>query len=80
MQQVTEPISINDQADIAQAAWRQASQGAADTPWLSLLEQGLGGQNLARAGLAPDIPICAAIDTCSVVPELNLKTGIITLA
>jgi 2-phosphosulfolactate phosphatase len=79
-QQSTEPGPTNDQADIAQAAWRQASQGAADIPWLSLLQQGLGGLNLARAGLSRDIPICAAIDTCSVVPELNLKTGIITLA
>ncbi len=80
MQQAKEPLPTNDQACIVQAAWRQASQGAANTPWLSLLEQGLGGQNLARVGLAQDIPICAAIDTCSVAPELNLKTGIITLA
>ncbi|MEC9003613.1 MAG: 2-phosphosulfolactate phosphatase [Planctomycetota bacterium] len=80
IQQAKEPLPINDQACIAQAAWHQASQGAANTPWLSLLEQGLGGQNLARAGLAQDIPICAAMDTCTVVPELNLKTGIITLA
>ena len=79
VQQAAKPISINDQAGIAQAAWLQGSQGATDIPWLSLLQQGLGGQNLARAGLSQDIPICAAIDTCSVVPELNLQTGIITL-
>ncbi|MEO2022949.1 MAG: 2-phosphosulfolactate phosphatase [Pirellulaceae bacterium] len=79
VQQATQPNPINDQAGIAQAAWLQGSQGAADIPWLSLLQQGLGGQNLARVGLSQDIPICAAIDTCSVVPELNLQTGIITL-
>ena len=78
-QQATEPNPANDEAIIAQAAWLQASQGAADIPWLTLLQQGLGGQNLVRAGLSRDIPICAAIDTCNVVPELNLQTGIITL-
>jgi 2-phosphosulfolactate phosphatase len=71
---------VNDQAQIAVAAWKQArSRFAEGTPLAACLTDSLGGRNLIEIGQQRDIEIAATVDQFEVVPELDPKDSVIRL-
>jgi 2-phosphosulfolactate phosphatase len=73
---------LNDHAKSAMDAWRTIvvdARAAAGAPLVNYFAEQLtwtdGGRNLIAIGQDADLPRCAQIDTCSVVPELNPATG-----
>ncbi len=71
-------LSHNDEAQLAEAAWRQVeAQLEAGTPFAQCLEQTRGGRNLLRTGQGSDIRLAAAIDRFGLVPELSRQDWIV---
>ncbi|MHC2067594.1 2-phosphosulfolactate phosphatase [Bremerella sp. T1] len=67
----TEPLPINDQAQIALDAWQEAKVGLTATTLADRLKQSRGGRNVLRLGQENDIDIAATLDKLNVVPQLN---------
>lgn len=67
----TQPIELNDQAQIAADAWLEAKTGLTATSLADRLKQSRGGRNVLRLGQENDIDIAATLDKFNVVPKLN---------
>jgi 2-phosphosulfolactate phosphatase len=68
----TTPLSLNDQAQIAAAAWQEVrALLSSGTPLAECLRESRGGRNLVRSGQEHDIEIAAAVDRFTCVPELD---------
>jgi 2-phosphosulfolactate phosphatase len=66
-------LRLNDQASMAQLAWRQTTQAiASGTRLADILADMHGGRNLVRAGLRSDIDYCATLDLIDTVPQLDV--------
>lgn len=71
--------AANDQAMLAQAAWRQV-EGLAGDVKLNLaesLKETLGGRNLLKLGYGDDLTRVADIDRFDIVPEWRRAQGLI---
>ncbi len=77
-QRTSHPLCCNDQARIAQCAWRSLPKKLAAEQLETILRHGAGGQNLLQLGLENDIHFCAQLDRYEMVPSLDQKTGAIT--
>jgi 2-phosphosulfolactate phosphatase len=67
------PLELNDQADIAADAWRNARRDfSALKPLADCLRASRGGRNLLEIGHERDIEIAAQIDKFDFVAELDL--------
>jgi 2-phosphosulfolactate phosphatase len=74
----------NEQAEVAAGEWKKVIL-AADKNDESLhrlvsnsLNASLGGQNLISVGNSADIPVCARVDSLSIVPRLSMRDWKIT--
>jgi len=68
-------VTINDQAEIALDAWREAVRDSSQPGLLGqALRSSQGGRNMLARRQESDIDIAAQIDRYELVPELNLKT------
>ncbi|MBA2117075.1 2-phosphosulfolactate phosphatase [Bremerella alba] len=70
----TEPMQLNDQAQIAADAWLESKTELTTTTLADRLKQSRGGRNVLRLGQENDIDIAATLDKFDVVPMLNPKT------
>ncbi|GAA4425629.1 2-phosphosulfolactate phosphatase [Bremerella cremea] len=66
-----ESIELNDQAQIAADAWREAKTGLTMSTLAERLKRSRGGRNVLRIGLEADIEIAATLDKFDVVPHLD---------
>ncbi len=66
--------TLNDQAAIAAAAWRDAvGQDTSTARVTAALRESRGGRNLIRLGYAADIEIAATLDKFNIAPVLDLQ-------
>jgi hypothetical protein len=70
---------LNDQAEIARAAWRAAAANLVSDPLSRMLRASQGGRNLIGIGMENDIDLAAQIDRFDIVPEVDLATWRIRL-
>jgi 2-phosphosulfolactate phosphatase len=61
-------FECNDAARLAMSAWKSAG------PLPEALRSGSGGRDVLALGLERDIDVAAAVDSCSLVPELDKAT------
>lgn len=79
--QTNSKIELDDAAKIALCRWQSVQSDLQKGIGLwETLAKSHGGRNLMRLGYDHDVKYCANIDTHSVVPELDLKTWIISTA
>jgi phosphosulfolactate phosphohydrolase-like enzyme len=78
--------SANEKAEAAAREWKNLVLAAKKTDeslhelLTTSLSASLGGQNLLSVGNSADIPVCARVDSLSIVPRLNMRDMKITIS
>ncbi|MBX7167230.1 MAG: 2-phosphosulfolactate phosphatase [Pirellulales bacterium] len=66
-------VRLNDEAQLAAAAWSDALRRG--TPLEELLRRSRGGLNLLELGYDDDLTACAAVDAVGLLAEFDATTG-----
>src|SRR5206468_2423335 len=67
--------TLNDEAELAAAAWRDATPPRTSEPLAAVLRKSRGGRNLVSSGQSADIDAAAAVDAYRIVPRFDAASG-----